>query len=127
MTVRPPDMTDRRWSDRTAMVDTLSDVLRAVRLKGAIFFDVHASDPWAAETPAGRQIVGRMFPAAEHLISYHAITQGCCWATVAGEAPLQLAAGDIVVIPHGDAHVLASTPGLRGEQDVARYRAPTEL
>jgi hypothetical protein len=34
-------------------MDALSDVLRAVRLKGAIFFDVHASDPWAAETPAG--------------------------------------------------------------------------
>ena len=33
-------------------MDALSDVLRAVRLKGAIFFDVHASDPWAAETPA---------------------------------------------------------------------------
>ncbi|HXI67437.1 MAG TPA: AraC family transcriptional regulator [Steroidobacteraceae bacterium] len=108
-------------------MDALSDVLRAVRLKGAIFFDVHASDPWAAETPAGREIVGRMFPTAEHLICYHAITQGTCWAAVAGEAPLLLRAGDVVVIPHGHAHVLSSTPGLRGEHDVSRYRAPNEL
>ena len=108
-------------------MDTLSDVLRAVRLKGAIFFDVHASDPWAAETPAGSQIVRRMFPAAEHLISYHAITHGSCWASVGGEPPLPLSAGDIVVIPHGDAHVLSTTPGLRGEQDVGRYRAPGEM
>lgn len=108
-------------------MDALSDVLRAVRLKGAIFFDVHASDPWAAETPAGQEIVGRMFPAAEHLICYHAITQGTCWAAVAGEAPLLLRAGDVVVIPHGHAHVLSSTPGLRGEHDVSRYRAPNEL
>lgn len=78
-------------------MDALSDVLRAVRLKGAIFFDVHASDPWAAETPAGKQIVGRMFPAAGHLISYHAITRGTCWAVVADEPPLLLTAGDVVV------------------------------
>ena len=50
-------------------MDALSDVLRAVRLTGAIFFDVHASDPWVAETPPGRSIVGRMFPGAEHLVS----------------------------------------------------------
>ena len=108
-------------------MDALSDVLGAVRLKGAIFFDVHASDPWAAETPAGAQIVGRMFPAAGNLICYHAITHGTCWATVGTEAPLLLRAGDVVVIPHGHAHVLASTPGLRGDHDVSRYRAPNEL
>jgi AraC-like DNA-binding protein len=108
-------------------MDALSDVLRAVRLNGAIFFDVHASDPWAAETPAGNQIVGRMFPAAEHLICYHAITQGTCWAAVADQPPLLLRAGDVVVIPHGHAHVLSSAPGLRGTQDVSRYRAPSEL
>jgi AraC-like DNA-binding protein len=108
-------------------MDALSDVLRAVRLKGAIFFDVHASDPWAAETPAGDQIVGRMFPAAENLICYHAITHGTCWAAVGDEPPLLLHAGDVVVIPHGHAHVLSSTPGLRGDHDVSRYRAPNEL
>jgi AraC-like DNA-binding protein len=108
-------------------MDALSDVLRAVRLKGAIFFDVHASDPWAVETPAGNQIVGRMFPAAEHLISYHAITHGTCWVCVGNESPLLLEGGDVVVIPHGDAHVLSTKPGMRGTQDVERYRAPNEL
>jgi AraC-like DNA-binding protein len=108
-------------------MDALSDVLRAVRLRGAIFFDVHASEPWAAETPAGDQIVGRMFPAAENLICYHAITHGTCWAAVGNQPPLSLSAGDVVVIPHGDAHVLSSTPGLRGARDVSRYRAPHEL
>jgi AraC-like DNA-binding protein len=102
-------------------------VLRAVRLKGAIFFDVHASDPWAAETPAGTQLVRRMFPSAEHLISYHAITHGSCWACVGDEPPLALTAGDVVVIPHGHAHVLSTIPGMRGVQDIGRYRAANEL
>jgi hypothetical protein len=95
-------------------MDALSDVLRTVRLKGAIFFDVRASDPWAAETPARSQIVRRMFSAAENLISYHAITHGTCWASVGAEPPLFLTAGDVVVIPHGDAHVLSTKPGMRG-------------
>jgi AraC-like DNA-binding protein len=108
-------------------MDALSNVLKAVRLNGALFFDVHASDPWVAETPAGDQIVGRMFPAADHLICYHAITRGRCWICVAEEPPMLLAAGDIVVIPHGDAHVLSTEPGMRGVQDLERYRPPGEL
>ena len=108
-------------------MDALSNVLRAVRLSGALFFDVHASDPWVAETPAGNQIVRRMFPAAEHLISYHAITHGHCWISISNEAPMPLVAGDIVVIPHGDAHVLSTEPGMRGTEDLERYRPPGEL
>ena len=32
-------------------MDVLSDVLGAVRLTGALFFDVDASSPWVVETP----------------------------------------------------------------------------
>ncbi len=49
-------------------MDALSDVLRTVRLTGAIFFDVHASAPWAAETPAGDTIVGAMFPGSVDVV-----------------------------------------------------------
>ena len=99
-------------------MDALSDVLQAVRLTGAIFFDIHASDPWVAETPPGSAIVVDMFPGSEHLVSYHVITQGSGWATVPGEAPVRLLAGDIIVLPHGDTHVLSSTPGLRRSPDM---------
>ena len=94
-------------------MDALSDVLRAVRLTGAVFFDVQASEPWVAETPPGRSIVGTIFPGAEHLISYHVITGGACWGGLVGEPPVQLSAGDIIVFPHGDAHVMSSAPGMR--------------
>ncbi len=107
-------------------MDTLSEVLRAVRLTGAIFFDVHASEPWVAETPAGKAVVAAMFPGSEHLISYHVITQGSCWACVGGEPPMQLSAGDIIVLPHGDTHVLSSKPGLRRSPDMAMYQLPPD-
>src|SRR5262245_64977738 len=102
---------------RRVSMDALSDVLRAVRLTGAVFFDVHASEPWVAEAPPGKAIVGRIFPDAEHLISYHVVTQGGCWGCVIGETPMHIAAGDVLVFPHGDAHVLSSAPGMRGTPD----------
>ena len=105
-------------------MDALSDVLRAVRLTGAIFFDVHASEPWVAETPAGSSIVGRIFPGAEHLISYHVVTSGGCWAGLDGEPPIRLAAGDVVVFPHGDAHAMSSAPGMHATPRIEVYRRP---
>lgn len=107
-------------------MDALSDVLRAVRLTGAIFFDINASEPWVAETPAGGAIVGAMFPGSEHLICYHVITQGACWACIDGQPPIRLSAGDIIVLPHGDTHVLSSTPGLRRSPDMSLYRMPSD-
>ena len=63
-------------------MDALSDVLRAVRLTGAVFFDVRASEPWVAEAPAGDAVVGTIFPGSEHLISYHVVTEGTIWGGV---------------------------------------------
>ena len=107
-------------------MDALSDVLRAVRLSGAVFFDIHAAEPWVAETPLGRSVVHAMFPGSEHMISYHVMLEGSCWAVVEGEPPVQLSAGDVIVFPHGDTHVLTSTPGMRKKPNMSMYRRPTE-
>jgi AraC-like DNA-binding protein len=107
-------------------MDALSDVLRAVSLTGAVYFDVTAAGPWAVQAPPGHAIVGQIFPGAEHLISYHVVTHGSRWAALLGEAPLPLVRGDIVVFPHGDAHVMSSAPGMRGSPDVALYRRPPD-
>jgi AraC-like DNA-binding protein len=39
---------------------------------------------------------------------------------------MRLSAGDIMVIPHGDAHVLSSTPGLRRSPNMSMYRMPAD-
>ena len=107
-------------------MDALSDVLRAVRLSGAVFFDIQAAEPWVAETPLGSTVVHAMFPGSEHLISYHVLLEGSCWALVEGEPPVHLSAGDVIVFPHGDTHVLTSTPGMRKKPVLSMYRRPTE-
>ena len=51
--------------------DVLSDVLRAVRLTGAVYFDMELSSPWVAEAPPSREIAGIVMPGAQRVIEYH--------------------------------------------------------
>src|SRR5215813_4130042 len=104
--------------------DVLSDVLRAVRLTGATYFSVKATEPWVAEAFPAAEVASRVMPAAEHLFEYHLMTQGSCWVGIVGEEPIRLEAGDVVVFPQGDAHVLSSIPGMRGEPSLSEYDPP---
>ncbi|HEX6534149.1 MAG TPA: AraC family transcriptional regulator [Gemmatimonadaceae bacterium] len=94
-------------------MDPLSDVLRAVRLSGAFFFLVEAAAPWSVSTAAARDLVPRILPDAEHLISYHILVSGSCWGGVDGEPQVRMRPGDVIVFPQGDAHLMSSAEGVR--------------
>ncbi|MEF7613030.1 AraC family transcriptional regulator [Aquincola sp. MAHUQ-54] len=100
--------------------DPLSDVLRSVRLRGSVFFQVSCHGQWAARAAPSREIAPAVMPGAEHVIEYHLFAKGEGWVAVDGEPPLRLACGDIVMLPHGDAHVVSSAPGLRPAPDDER-------
>src|SRR5262249_28569889 len=87
--------------------DALSEVLRAVRLQGAVFYDVHVTAPWVSAAPPAQVVAPKVMPGAEHVIEYHVITSGRCWGNIEGEEPVRLETGDVVVFPQGDAHVLS--------------------
>jgi len=107
-------------------MDVLSDVLKAVRLTGAIFFERHLHAPWVGESPPSAAIASMVMPYAEHVISFHAILSGSCWAGLAGspDSGRRFNAGDIVIYPMGDANVLSSAPGMRGLPDLQEYARP---
>ena len=102
--------------------DTLSDLLRTVRLTGAVYFSVNASAPWVAEAPPSCHIGPHIMPGVDHVIEFHVVASGECWGGLVGTDYQRLAAGDVVVFPHGDPHVLASAPGMRGVPDLDEYR-----
>jgi AraC-like DNA-binding protein len=106
--------------------DVLSDLLRSVRLRGVLFYYVNGSRNWAAEAPASREIAAAVMPDSEHVMEYHVVTRGSCWAAIVGEAPVRLETGDIVLFPHGDPHVMSSAPGMRARADVQSYYQKTE-
>lgn len=106
--------------------DVLSDVLRTVRLSGAIFYEVRAGIPWVAESPPGSWMASRMLPRAQHMIAYHVVTSGQCWAALAeaGAEPVQLEPGSIILFAHGDPHVMSTEPGARTTPVLDQYRLP---
>jgi len=101
--------------------DTLSDVLRSVRLRSAVYYYVSCDGTWVAEAPASNEIASAVMPGVERVIEYHVVTEGDCWAAIVGETPLKLHRGDVILLPHGDAHVVSSAPGLRADPDVSWY------
>jgi AraC-like DNA-binding protein len=109
---------------RELPVDVLSDVLRCVRLTGAVFFDVRAHAPWVGSTPRSSAIAGLVMPEAEHVICFHIVVSGSSWATLEdGSSPaVEVGAGDVVIVSKGDAHFVSSAPGMRGEPDLAVYQ-----
>lgn len=106
-------------------MDTLSEVLRAIRLTGGVYFSVDGSAPWVVESLSGREIAP-YFGGVEHVISYHVITAGSCWTGPVEGARVRLQEGDVIVFPRGDAHRLASEADLRGRADVELYRAANQ-
>lgn len=107
--------------------DTLSDVLRAIKLTGALFFGVDASSPWSVEVPPADSFSGIILPRAQHVISYHIITHGSGWINVNGDPPVQFFERDILVIPHQDSYAMRSAvdapPDLTEDHSLAFFRA----
>jgi AraC-like DNA-binding protein/mannose-6-phosphate isomerase-like protein (cupin superfamily) len=94
----------------TSRIDPLSDVLRKVRLTGALFFIVDASDPWGVEVPPVAEYASIVLPGAQHVVSYHIILEGEGWVVMPEGVQARFAAGDILLIAHGDPHRLLSAP-----------------
>ena len=96
-------------------VDALSDLLKTVRLTGATFFAVAAREPWVAESPRRELILPKILLGADHLIAYHVVTMGRCFANIVGEEPIAVEAGEVIVFTNCDPHVMSSSPGMRAE------------
>jgi AraC-like DNA-binding protein len=106
--------------------DVLSDVLRAVRLTGAVYFDFELSSPWVAEAPPSSEIASKVMPGAQRVIEYHVVARGACWGQAVGQTPIRLGEGDLIVFPQGDAHVLSSAPGMRAAPDLSMFARPSK-
>jgi len=99
--------------------DALSDVLKTVRLTGAAFFDIAAQEPWSVHSPARHLILPRILPGADHLIAYHVVIAGRCFASLEGGEAVPLEAGEVVVFTNADAHVMSSSGGMRADPPTA--------
>jgi AraC-like DNA-binding protein len=89
-------------------MDVLSEVLKAVKLEGALFFNGEFSSPWCLSNSGATGLTQYFSPKPGHLIVYHLLTEGRAYARLPGGRREQLTAGDIVVFPRGDAHLIGN-------------------
>lgn len=73
----------------------LDDVLDVLRVRGVLMASIRAHAPWGLRVPASGA-------------TFHAVTAGTCWLRVADQAPRELHAGSVVLLPVGVDHVIAS-------------------
>lgn len=106
--------------------DMLSEMLRAVRLTGAVFLSARLSAPFGLVSP--KRFDGRM-PMAHlrHISVFHLVAEGECVIETASGARHQLVAGDLLLLPFADQHRLSmgTAPDMVFDPSVV-HRGPTE-
>jgi len=89
-------------------MDVLSDVLRVVRLSGAVFFTADFSSPWAVESPIPERLAAAVMPDAECVVLFHILVDGECEVVCHGHPVTTMEEGDVVVFTRGDQHTMRS-------------------
>jgi len=90
-------------------MDALSDVLKSVRLEGAVYLNAEFTAPWCVQAKFGLASVKARLAGAEHVVFFHFLTEGSCKVRLAdsGEA-LDVEAGDLVLFLEQDKHLMGS-------------------
>jgi AraC-like DNA-binding protein len=89
-------------------MDLLSEVLRVVKLEGALFFNAEFSAPWCVMNSGAAGIAPYLSGESRHLILYHFLTEGRAYAQLDDGRREELNAGDIIVFPQGHLHYLGN-------------------
>jgi AraC-like DNA-binding protein len=91
-------------------MDALSELLRVVKLSGAMFYNSSCSAPWCLRAPHSSAFLPYLRAKASHVIEFHHIPDGPAYVRV-GVETTPLTAGDIVMMPHGDPHEMGAGTG----------------
>jgi AraC family transcriptional regulator, alkane utilization regulator len=90
-------------------MDTLSGVLKSVRLEGALFLDAEFTAPWCMRGRYGMTSVRQQLAGAEHVVLFHFLIQGACRVRLAdGGEEIEASAGDLILFPQDDRHLMGS-------------------
>src|SRR5205823_4346946 len=93
-------------------MDALSDALRVMGLTGGVFLEASFTSPWCVVGKIGAEHCRPYFSTPTQVIGFHFVVEGRCVGQIEGEPACELAAGDVVLFPHNDRHLLGSELGL---------------
>lgn len=90
-------------------MDALSEILKSVRVEGAVFVDAQFTAPWCIQAKYGLSAVRRRLAPSDHVVLFHFVAEGRCKIRVrhAGEL-LEVSSGDVILFPHDDTQLMGS-------------------
>lgn len=101
------DLSHMSLSRRDGAEDSLSKVLRAVQLHGALYLDADFRAPWCVEAPHG--VPKNIARSADNTIFFYCLIEGTCRTRLKNNSEtLDLVEGDLIVFPNDSRHLLGS-------------------
>ena len=120
---RPASFADTPLPQWVTCMDVLSEVLKAVKLDDAVFYNGEFSAPWCAREPDSHTMASCLSVGSKHVIIFHLVTDGRAYGRLEGDnRPVPLTAGDIIIFPHGDAHLMGNGPPITPTDSAAQLR-----
>jgi AraC-like DNA-binding protein len=92
-------------------MDALSDVLRVIRLTGGVFLDAAFSAPWCVVSRVGPEDCP-MQELPPSVVAFHYVIEGRMLVQANDTTAVAVRAGEMVLLPRNDPHLLASDAGL---------------
>jgi AraC-like DNA-binding protein len=89
-------------------MDALSDVLKVAHLTGGVFLHAEFLAPWCMAGRVGPEHCAPLLGPASHLMPYHYVVEGEIHVRVEGGEAFTLKAGEVVLFPRNDLHLLGS-------------------
>ena len=80
------------------------------------------------QTPSVSTICADVMPDFEHVIAFHIVLDGDCWAQLCddSDSAVRMTAGDAIMFIGGDAHTMSAERGQRATPDLSIYRRARE-
>ncbi|WP_337269978.1 AraC family transcriptional regulator [Oryzifoliimicrobium ureilyticus] len=97
------DHSSRPLPSSEIAIDALSEVLQDFRLSGVNYGRCELKHPWSIAFPE------------QQLLRFHFVSHGPCWIYTETQGWQELNDGDLVLLPQGNAHRLASAPDVVGD------------
>ena len=79
-------------------MDVLSQILDSIAMSGSLYFPTEFKASWGLKVPANTNVC-----------RFHVAVEGACFLSAGGRR-VQLARGDLALVPHGREHDLQDTP-----------------
>jgi AraC-like DNA-binding protein len=94
------------------MADPLADLFKSVRLTGGVFLDARLTTPWCVISKITAEDCSPFMKDLAQVVAYHVVLEGSMLVSLEAEPAIELQAGEIVLLPRNDTHVMSSAPGL---------------